>query len=353
MATRLRLYDVRMSRLPGLLGICASDTAQVANWVNTAQRRLLTCREAGNEGWNGTFAEVAFTLVSRNNPFITCPRQIARLEKLVVCKHAVWIQNQFYEYLDFGNGRMPQLYRESYCLPTAFERNNVITFSELPFSQQVVRIYSTDPVVDSESAARVLLQGEDQNSSVIYTQDGDAQVQGEYVIVDDPFGDSLNSFKNPLSGIQKDVTSGTLQFFAVDPSTGDETMFHTMEPGEQVAGYKRYYLNHLPQGCCLTNPVTTTLQVSAIAKLELVPVVVDQDYLLLTSLEAIIEECQSIRYSEMDSERAEKLSLVHHQQAVRYLQGELVHLYGKDHPATNFAPFGTARLCRQKIGNLI
>ena len=106
--TRLRLYDCRNSRLPGLLGLCTADTFQIAGYVNTAQRRLLMCREAGDEGWWGTWAEVAFNVVSRNAPYITLPREIARIEKVDICKRPVPILNQFYEYLDFGNGRMPQ-----------------------------------------------------------------------------------------------------------------------------------------------------------------------------------------------------------------------------------------------------
>lgn len=353
--TRLRLYDIRMGRLPTLLGICSSDTTQIAQWVNSAQRRLLTCREGGDEGWHGTFAEVRFRAISRTHPYITCPRQITRIEKLTVCKHAVLVQNQFYEFLDFGNGRMPQRFRENFCNTQAYERNNAITFADLPSPPQVIRLYTTDPAADAaEQTRRVLIQGLDANGDKVYSvDDNGVQIQGEYVTLDATYADTVNSFSS-LYGIQKDVTFGNVQFFGVDPVTTAETLFHIMEPGEQVAGYRRYYLDSLPISCCRTNTNTPQeLFVTAICKLELIPVVADQDYLLFTSEEAIIEECQSIRYSEMDSERAQKMAVLHHQQAVRFLQGELVHVYGKERPACNFAPFGSARLCRQKIGSLI
>lgn len=351
---RLRLYDIRMGRLPTLLGICSTDTAQVAQWVNSAQSRLLTCREGGDEGWNGSFAEVVFSAISHTNPYITCPRQIARVEKLLVCQHPVLVQNQFYEYLDFGNGRMPQRWHDNYCNAQAYQRNNAITFANLPDVSQVIRLYTTEPAADSAETKRVLIQGLDNNSMTVYSlDDNGVQIQGEYVDLTDTYADTVNSF-SVITGIQKDVTQGSVQFFSVNATTGDESQFHLMEPGEQVAGYKRYYLNNLPLGCCPPRDnVARVLSVSAICKLELIPVVADQDYLLFTSQEAIIEECQSIRYSEMDSEAAQKMSLMHHQQAVRFLQGELVHIYGKERPACNFAPFGTARLCRQKIGSLM
>src|SRR3989442_316999 len=115
MALRLRGYDFRLSRAPGLLGLCESDTVSVFAALNTAQRQLLLCKEAGDEGWFGTWAEMAFS-ISRTSPYLTTPREVARLELATVCNRPVPIQNQFYEYLDFGNGRLPKL-RAKTCWP--------------------------------------------------------------------------------------------------------------------------------------------------------------------------------------------------------------------------------------------
>jgi len=348
---RLRLYDIRMSRLPELVGKCQADIPSIANYVNSAQRRLLLCREAGDEGWYGTWAEVAFSLVSRTNPYITCPREIARLEKLTVCRQPVFIQNQFYEYLDYGNGRMPRLYRDNYCNTQAYSRNNVITFANLASPPKTIRIYWTD-AADVSAAKRVLLQGTDSSDTVIYSQDNLNQVQGIFLSAEMPFVDSPMTL-NTLTGIQKDVTAGQVQFFQVDPTTGEQSLMLTMEPGETVAGYRRYYLNSLPSACCQRTDTSVPVQVTAIAKLELIPAHVDTDYLLFHNLEAIIEECQSVRYSEIDNETSKKMAVEKHVQAVRLLQGELVHYLGKDKPAINFAPFGSARLSHQKIGSMI
>lgn len=349
---RLRLYDVRMSRLPELVGKCQGDSASICNFVNTAQRRLLMCREAGDEGWWGTWAEVAFNLVSRTNPYITCPREIARLEKLDICKHPVFIQNQFYEYLDYGNGRMPQRFRDNYCITQAHSRNNVVTFSDLVNPPKYIRVYTTDSS-DYNASRRVFLQGLDDHDMTIYSTDNRNRVNGVFMPFESPFAQSSLLF-NALTGIQKDVTTGQVQFFQVDPATGSETLMLTMEPGETVAGYRRYYLNNLPVSCCCHTTCTPQpVQVTAIAKLELIPVAVDTDYLLFQNLEAIIEECCSVRYSEIDNAGAKQLAQEKHLQAVRLLQGELVHYLGAERPAINFAPFGSARLCRDKVGSLI
>lgn len=348
---RIRLYDVRFSRLPELIGRCVGDVVQLASYINSAQRRLLLCREVGDEGWYGTWAEVAFNLVSRTNPYITCPRGIARLEKVQVCQNPVFIQNQFYEYMDFGNGRMPQRFKDNFCLVQAYTRNNAITFTDL-VGTKIIRIYTTDPA-DYNSNSRVMLQGLDPSGTVIRSQDVFNQVQGVFVTIQSPFSDAPVQFSQ-LTGIQKDKTIGNIQIFQVDPVTGVESLMLTMEPGEQVAGYRRYYFNNLPTACCVSSTNTPqNLQVTAIAKLDLVPVAVDTDYLLFQNLEAVIEECCSVRYSEMDNGDAKQMAQEKHLQAIRLLQGELVHYLGKEKPAVNFAPFGSARLGRQKIGALI
>jgi len=321
--------------------LCAADVDGVAKYVNGAQRRLLYCREAGEESYWGTFAEVAFN-VDPESPYITCPRGIARLELMDVCKCPVVIHNQFYEYLRYGNGRMPKYWNRNTCLREAYSRNNAVTFVEMP-AGSYIRIY---PTVASDVTKRVLIQGVDTNGNVVYSNDGTNRINGQFISLEFPFAQT--SFQlNSLTGIQKDITAGDLQFFAVDPITGAETLLLTMEPGEQTASYRRYYLNALPPRCC---PTDTTVQVSAIAKLDFIPVRVDTDYTLLQNIEAIIEEAQSMRYSRIDSTSAKAMAAEKHTQAVRLLNGELTHYLGKNEPAITFSPFNGAKLEYVNIG---
>src|SRR5215510_10300942 len=111
---RLRGIDVRLSDFPQTIGLCASDTALVYQALNATQQRLLYCKEAGEESWWGTWAEIAFTM-SRDRPFITLERDIARLELVDICDRPVTVNNQFREYLRFGNGRFPKLFRQGNC----------------------------------------------------------------------------------------------------------------------------------------------------------------------------------------------------------------------------------------------
>ncbi len=349
MPQRLRLFDLKLSRFPRVFGACQSDTNAIADMANTCQRRLLYAREAGDEGWFGSWAEVAFT-VSRAQPYLTLPREIARLELVDLCDRPIRVNNQLAEYMLFGNGRFPQLLPwRNWRKPQVYSRNIVPTFVDLSSPPQILTVFLTDP---ADIGKRVLLQGTDNNGNVIYSQDGLNQVQGIYVTLQSPFVSAPVQF-NTITGIQKDLTFGNVQIFQTDPKTGAQVLLLTMEPSEMTSGYRRYFFDPLPRNCCPTQTNPGLITVTAIVKLEPIPVQVDQDYLVIQNLEAFIEEAQSVRLSEIDNKNGRALSLASHANAIRLLNGELAHYLGIDEPAVSFAPFGSARLRRQRVGYLM
>lgn len=352
--TKLRLYDLRLGRLPKAVGLCSGDIVPISSLVNSAQRRLLYAKEASDEGWWGSFAEVQFQ-ATRATPYITMSREIARIEMIDVCNRPVPLRNQFYEYLQYGNGRMPK--QNPWCrwprFTQGYTRNNAVTFVDPvaapnPF---LIKIFVTNPL-DEAGVLRVLLQGQDATRSTIYTQDGPNNTVGQYVPLAFPFAIAPIEM-TAITGIQKDVTAGAIQIFQSDPNgVLPDVLLLTMEPGETTANYRRYYLDHLPCWCCQPVPPQSSPQpvtVNAIVKLDLIPVVVDSDYTLLQCEEAIIAECQAIRMTKMDTTTAISKAAEYHQEAIRLLNGELVHYLGKDTAAVNFRPFGSADLRRVRI----
>jgi len=346
MAQRIRLYDPRVSRFPRVLGLCQDNVLEIANYANSIQETLLFDKAAGDEGWQGTWAEVAFN-VSQTSPFVTLPREIARLEAIVVCDHPVPLNNQFFEYLDFGNGRMSTTRCDLPNQLAVYARNNAITFTDFTNPPQYLRAYMTNA---SDVGKRVFFSGTDSNDQTIYSQDNLVIVSGIFLALDSPYVTSTLTF-NSLTAIQKDITSGQVQIYQVDPTTGDEVLLLTMQPGETVASYRRYYFSDLPCSCCPV-PATGpgTVQVKAIAKMEPVPVMVDTDFLILSSREAFIEEAMALRLQEADTAAAQQMALVHHQRAIRLLVGQSSHYNGINTPAVSFEPFGSAHLDKVHIG---
>lgn len=345
MPQRLRLYDCRNSRLPRVLGLCKDDTPAICEAVNGAQQRLLFCREAGEESWYGTWAEILF-YVRRDAPYITLPREVARLEAVNVCTNPVVVNNQFYEFLQFGNGQMPKC--RTACGPPlqGYARNNAVTFVDLTSPPQLITAYITNP---ADVGKRTLVQGLDQNNTLLSTIDVFNRVNGIFLTLQSPFVTSPLSF-NTITAIQKDVTIGEVQFFQTDPNTGAEVLLLTMQPTETTAWYRRYLFYPLASSCCATTTSDgTNIPVTAIAKLEIIPVASDTDFCLIQSLEALISECQSIRMSEMDTPVAQQMSIKFHMDAVRLLNAQLGHYFGIRQPALGFYPFGSAKLDRVDI----
>jgi hypothetical protein len=351
---RLTLGQCCLSRLPEVLGVCSADVPSISNAVNAAQERLIYAREARDEGWHGSFSEMAFNVL-QSDPYIAGSRHVGRIMSVDVCDKPIQINNQFQEYLRFGNGRQPgncSSGRVTCSKVQAYARGVFPTFRDMTAGHKI-RIRAEDPL-DVTGAKRTLIQGTDTSDAVITSLDATLRVQGVYVVIGAPFVDTPMAL-NTLSGIQKDVTNGAIQFWDVDPVTGAEVLILTMEGGETVAGYPRWYFSGLPLSCCqvlLVNGVPT-VQVKALVKLNLIPVVVPTDYLLIQCMEAIIAECQSMRYSTIDLPASKEMAAAAHRDAIRLLNGELVHYYGTQNPSVSVKPFGSANLERQGIGCLI
>jgi len=336
---RTTLRDFRLSHAPKDLGICAENLPACADTVNTAQRRLLYDEAFGDEGPIGTFAEVQFNGVSASTPYITLGRDMARIDALAVCTQARRTHNQLYEYLQFGNGRLPKACGYPRGPIDAYQRNNAVTQVDLFNVPQMLRIYSSD-ASDAAAGLSIMFQGTDKNNMPVLTTDANSNlIQGELVTFGTPFAQSLYQW-NKITGIQKDQTHGMVTVYQVDPITAAESLLLTMFPTETTAWYPRYYLNALPSHCRGCGPASA-LQVTAIVKLELIPAVSDLDYLLIPNLEAIYEEAQAFRLSKVDTPSAAKQSEFHHLQAVKLLNGEIRHVLGVDNPAIRVSLFGS------------
>jgi len=185
----------------------------------------------------------------------------------------------------------------------------------------------------------------------IYGLNGMQQIEGYYLTLDYPFVDTpFTVGSKGIYGVQKDYTYGDVPLYAVARSDGTQTALARYEPGEQNPVYPRYYMDSLPQWCCNGE---TTIQVNVMAKRDYYPVAVDQDWVLIGNIPALISEAQSIYHDNIQEASSSVQSLKKHNDAILFLQGELDHYQGKEMPATELATFGTAKLSYRSIGSLI
>lgn len=338
---------------PHQVGLCQNDVAEACRVLYGAQQRLIYAKETGDSGWTGAWAEVLFN-VNVADPFITLPRGISRIEWAVGCDRPLSQQNQFYEYLTFGVGRTPEpsetngsccaSHPGTFCNGSRIQDKGWVATQSPVQAGSLLRFYITDV---SDVTKRALVSGTDTNNLTISGTDSGVLVQGEFVAFASPLATTISTW-NTITGLQKDVTTGFIAVYAVD-SAGDETLVAMLEPTERVASYRRYYLTNLPASCCASDG-TGTLPVRALVKLDLLPLQADTDYLIIQNIAALDAEIQAGRLAAADGMANKAEARERHNAAIGLLQGELVHAFGKDQLAVDWAPFGTARLSRLNLG---
>lgn len=349
---RRTFSQLRQSRFPNVIGQCQSNIPEIASVANECTQRLLN--EFGEWGPWGGWAKVAFT-ASRSNPYITLGYQFARAINMDVCKFPLRIQNEFYEEIDAGIGLRGTVPCQNCCdVREAYDRADFPTMIDITPTNQLVRIYPTDPSDVGKSV--MFLNALDQNGNGIYSSSLTGQINGFQLQLNTPF--TTSSFITTGFGqVVKDITNGDVILTQVDATTGSEVTLSRYKPWETNPAYRRYYLGNIPLSCCgpqNTPPVVPQqVTITAMCKYEYIPIQNDNDFLLIGNIPALIEEAQALQYSSMDSPNAAAQEAKHHRKAVQLLQMELDHYLGKNLPATNFAPFGTARLEHQGIGLMI
>lgn len=367
MAQRIRLRDYRLSDGPRMIGVAQGDIVGCASAVNAAQERLRFDVAFGDEGPPGSWAEVAIS-VPRDNPYITCPRGVASLAAIDVCGHPIPLKNQFSEYLEFGTGRLPKTGRwgelgRRWGQTSGHTRNYAATFSDLSGGPQQIMVIAENnedcvPNPLTGAVPRVLVQGTC-NGMPVTTLDGPNTVQGEFVTITQPYVLTNNNF-DQLTGIQKDVTIGNIQIWQSDPWWGSAEILSVMEPTETTGWYRRYYINGLPPGCCRYNRACKLpglifppppcprpsrqdfVEVTALARLELIPATVDSDYLLIQSVEALKLECMAGYMYGMQDAASKQQAAAYHRQAIQILIGQSYVEEGKNNVSANLAIFGHA-----------
>lgn len=331
----------RNSRIVDVLGRCKNDTPYLMDLVNEAIHRLILEDEDG--GFINLIDRMVFTVTSN---YITAPREVARITDVTVCSTPVNIRNQFYEFLFAGDGLQPTNTCETNNgITQAIDRGTQPYMGTLPTSNQYLRAYPTDT---RDVGKKVFIAGLDQNGLVIRDLDGSTWNYGFYLTLASPFVTST-FIVTSIANISKDVTYGDVVLYAVDATTGVETLLSRFAADETTPSYRRYYINNLPTACC--NNITP-VQVTGLAKLEYVPVTKDTDFLLIGNLFALKEECLAIKYGEMETAGALALSDRHHRAAIRLLNKELKHYEGKE-PAIEVAIHGTAHLANHGVGTLL
>lgn len=306
---RLTLAQVKdpASGIARVLNVPPSDSRFVG-YVNEAYEALVEEMKSWGTVWK---YQICVT-----DGCVTWPRQIAAIEAASVCSEPLTIRNHWFEFLDSG----PGLQSDEGCSLQLFDRPPAVGFADIRPSAKQIRVYAD---VAEASGSRILLQGYDDNNNWIRTQVAGAWIDGEYVTISTTPTNSTKFFSS-LTGVQKPITNGTVRLFEYDTVALTQRAMAIYEPDETTPWYRR---SLIPGLAAMADNGTDCEQVSVVvmAKLDFIPLRNDTDYLVISSLPALKDMCQSVRKGESNlaSEAAEW-----HVRAIRKLHKQTRHYKG-------------------------
>jgi hypothetical protein len=325
MSFRATFADIKLSRIPKVLGLC-NDDSRLLEFTNEAIQRLL---EKGR--WWGTVVKARFCITSG---CLTWPRNVAAIDAVQLDSSPIAVKNQWFEFLEYRD--------PSCCCETSAklqDRGTAPTVVDVVGSKKV-RAYITDT---SDATKRVLIQGYDQNRSWVRTQLGGQWYDGEWLTLAYPHVTSTNYFTS-ITGIQKNETNLRVAIYEYNPVNGGMRTLAIMEPDEKIANYRRSYIGCLSN---FSNPTACeSSTVTAMVKLDYAPVKKDEDWLLIANIPALKDMIMSITKLEKN-ETAEAQVL--ERKAIQTLNDEL-RTFTSDKRSFNIAAHGSAPLSYHTAG---
>ncbi len=305
-------------------------------YVNDATQRLMYRGD-----WPGTIIPLQVQVI---RGIVTFPRQVATVRKINVTRRYVPIWGSTYSFL-------PHYWVGSECrgaftswldplAPSMTVYGTSCVFDQPPTDTCVLQIQG----IPDDTGAILQFFGTDPQGNALRTDNGDGTFSnGISLTLNQPFtvGTDLVKF---VARALKPQTQGPVSVFALDTSTGTQTLLATYDPGDTNPSFAQYNLHAT---CC--NPTVTWSAVAQV-KLKFVPVVADTDLVLIPNLHALALFIKGIRFGEA-GDRVNSLS--YQADAVKELNLQYADIDPNDQNPILINPFGSAPPWRAGIGRII
>jgi hypothetical protein len=256
---------------------------------------------------------------------VTLPSKIATAELSTVCGQPNQIRDFWYELLENGIG----VRDSSSGTNEAIFRGAFPTFLDIvgPTPKKVV--FQCD--ISADVNKRVLVLGYDANQNWIRTNQGGTILDGEIILLtQSPGTTSVNTFSK-VTGIQfLDTMAGQSWLYELNTSTAAKRLIGQYNYWDQLPAFQRYFYPSI--GCAGTNSDGTPRMclVEIVGKTAFVPVVNDNDYLVIGNLPAIefMAMGNEAARKEMDMTKKQAIITSAYAMAVAELDTELDHYLG-------------------------
>ena len=336
--SELTFGAAKESSLQNISGVCVSKPA-FAQQLNEGVQRLMT--------YGNFWGTVVKGKCCVSNGCVSWPRQIGTLLATNLGGQHRQIQNKWYEFMPLSAGD---------CVGSRRWNSNVTVvddgvspvFSNVPCGTPMyIRVYTRLSV---DIGKTLTIYGTDEFGQPLMTRDQLGNwYQGETVTTVSGYIQTAKKFRE-VTRISKELTTGMLDVYAYD-STADllYDMAH-YEPSETEPRYRHTSVRGGGAGrigCCTSSDGAKAMQVTFLAKLKFIPVVLDSDIVQIDNIAALKFIVQSLRSSENgDTDAAVKYEA----QAIHELNRQLAEKLPLNQIPVRVEPFGTALPANAGIG---
>lgn len=320
---RLTLGESR-TKLARILGVCTTD-AKVAEYANEAQERLL------NRATDPVGSWMRYRVCVGSDSCLVWPRQIRTIKAFWICKEPGRVVSQWFEAIGYSQGGIGL--QDSDDNPgrlliddgQACSFDNVIATEDAPRKIQVVAQNAAD------NGKKITLRYIDSNGNRVYTSINGVVQEGEQITLSTSGALTANNVANGgLYHVVKEATSYPVRLYSYDVDAAEQsTLLAVYEPSETVPNYRKTIvpgIGNMASCESASADCDAPKSVTILAKLQHVPVVVDNDPFVIGNLPALADMVQAIRQREQHN-YAEAISL--EDAAARELDGEISSYLGE------------------------
>lgn len=287
--TKLTLGQVKPT-IARVAGLCSTDS-RIVSYVNEATQRLVSRGK-----WVGTVQRYR---VCVNDGCIVWPRQIETIEQIAICERPGVVRNEWFEFDGNGFGLMDS---EDCLGDVLIDRGTVCSFDTIAAgaTDRKIRVYAD--VAEDEDAV-ITLQGYDENGNWIRTEVDDEWIDGEQVAISTTPTLSTKKFTH-LTGVIKPVTNGFVRLYEYQTTApaANVKSLAVYEPDETLPVYRKSLIPGLADmaACSGSETDCESKYVTVMAKLRFIPVVNDNDWLLIGNLGALKLAVQAVIKEDKD-----------------------------------------------------
>jgi len=350
--------QVKNSSVARISGACPGS-AQFLEFVNEAVERLMTRGD-----WAQTLVPIHMCIKSG---CVTWPRFVGSIRKLRFCGTVVPITNLYSSYLergawpnwyDFPNmgswgnvgsggwGTLGKFYNLQAIIDGANKVGYYSTYNDPPTgATRYIRAY---PQFPEDVGKTVTIYGKDENGQPLVTKTTDSSgvvtyPLGAKITIASPYGSTAVPVQGPIDRVLiQDGTVGRIYLYAYDATEDLLTDLAVYQAGETNPTYERMRI----PGVQTASNGTCSRSVMGLVKLKFIPVVNDEDLILIPNMGAIKTMYQALIFEDSnDDDRAARYEA----RAIRELNLQLRDQYPEDETSITVEAFNSTGVGRQSM----